>query len=76
MFLFLHQGWDCQGKELLEERYKSGQLNDKKSREDVDVLISRDGKTLSEDQVKSWVDHFKASLKKQKAKEPETNDQE
>ena len=53
MFLFLHQGWDCQGKELLEERYKSGQLNDKKSREDVDVLISRDGKTLSEDQVKS-----------------------
>jgi hypothetical protein len=34
-------------KEILEDRYKNNQFNDKKSREDVDVLISGDGKPLS-----------------------------
>jgi len=33
-------------KVLLEARYKSGQLNDKKSREGVAVLLSRDGEKL------------------------------
>jgi hypothetical protein len=62
-------------KKLLEEQYKSDQLNEKKSREVVTVLISSDGKTLSEEQVKSWVDNLKISLKKKKGKECETNDQ-
>ncbi len=35
------------GKSILEDRYKNDQLNDKKSREDVDALISGDGKPLS-----------------------------
>ena len=34
-------------KTILEERYKHDQLNDRKDREDVDVLISGDGKPLS-----------------------------
>ena len=38
--------------------------------------LHHDGKKLSEDQVKSWVDNFKASLKKQIYKESESNDQE
>ena len=51
-------------------------LNDEKSKEDVAVIISHDGEILSVDQVKWWVDNFKASLKKQKGEEPEPNDQE
>ena len=34
-------------KAILEDRYKNDQLNDRKDREDVDVLISGDGKPLS-----------------------------
>ena len=45
------------------------------SREDVTVIISCDGETLSADQVKCWVDSYKSSLKNQKDKEPEPNDQ-
>ena len=51
-------------------------MNDEKSREDVAVIISHDGETMSADQVKCWVDNFKSSLKKQKGEEPESNDQE
>ena len=47
-------------KELLEERYKVVKLNDKSSWEVVETRISRDGKSLSVDQVKCWVDNFNA----------------
>ena len=41
------------------------------------LLISQDGNPLSKVQVKSLVDNFKTSLKKQKKdKEPESKDQE
>ncbi len=53
-------------KAILEDRYKNDLLNDKKSREDVVVLISGDGNPLSAEQVRIWVDNFKASLKKNK----------
>ena len=41
-----HRVFTGVGKAILEERYKTDQLNDKKSREDVSVLISGDGKPL------------------------------
>jgi hypothetical protein len=34
--------------------------------EDVSALISGDGKPLSAEQVRIWVDNFRASLKRQK----------
>ena len=49
-------------RKLLKEQFGVGKLNDKKSREDVTVIISCDGETLSADQVKCWVDNFKTSL--------------
>ena len=51
--------YDILEKWILESRYNKGQLKDKKSREDVVVLISTDGKKLSEVQVKTWVENLK-----------------
>ena len=64
-------------KTLLEERLKNKQLDDR--REDVAALLSADGKPLSGEQVRIWVDNFRASLKRKKAgedKQSEPNDKE
>jgi hypothetical protein len=53
-------------KEILEERFNKTQLDDKKGREEVAALLSSSGKPLSSEQVRIWVDNFKASLKKKK----------
>ncbi len=66
-------------KTLLEERLKNKQLDDRKGREDVAALLSADGKPLSGEQVRIWVDNFRASLKRKKAgedKQSEHNDKE
>ena len=66
-------------KEILEERYKNENLKDRKVRDDVTVLISLDGKPLSTEQVRMWVDNFKTSLKRKKDgkdKQSESNDKE
>ncbi len=46
--------------------------------EDVAVIVSKDGNKLSEEQVKTWVDNFRASLnkKKQRVKEPDPKDKD
>ena len=56
-------------KTLLEERLKNKQLDDRKGREDVSALLSADGKPLSGEQVRIWVDNFRASLKRKKTGE-------
>ncbi len=66
-------------KTLLEERLKNKQLDDRKGREDVVALLSVDGKPLSAEQVRIWVDNFRTSLKRKKAgddKQSEPNDKE
>ncbi len=66
-------------KTLLEERLKNKQLDDRKGREDVVALLSADGKPLSAEQVRIWVDNFRASLKRKKTgedKQSERNDKE
>jgi hypothetical protein len=66
-------------KTLFEERLKNKQLDDRKGREDVAALLSADGEPLSEEQVRIWVDNFRASLKRKKAgedKQSEPNDKE
>ena len=45
------------------------QLDDRKGREDVVVLLSVDGKPLSEEQLRIWVDNFRSSLKRKKSGE-------
>ncbi len=45
----------------------------------MSVLISADGKSLSEEEVRIWVDNFRASMKKKKTgedKQSEPNDKE
>jgi hypothetical protein len=42
----------------------------------VAVLISKDGDKLSEVQVKTWVDYFRASLKMKRGKEPDPKDED
>ena len=66
-------------KTLLEERLKNKQLDDRKGREDVVTLLSADGKPLSGEQVRIWVDNFRVSLKRKKTgedKQSEPNDKE
>ena len=53
-------------KEILQERLKSKQLDDNKGRADVSPLLSCDGKPLSGEQVRIWVDNFRSSLKRKK----------
>ena len=50
-------------KEILENLYIAGKLKDKKSRENVVLILSKDDNKLSEAQVKTWVDNYKESLK-------------
>ncbi len=64
-------------KTILEEWLKNKKIDDRKGREDVDSLLSGDGKSLSGEQVRIWVDNFRSSLKRKKDgedKQPETND--
>ncbi len=49
-------------KTVLEERLKNRQLDDRKGREDVAALLSADGKPLSAEQVRIWIDNFRASM--------------
>ncbi len=66
-------------KTFLEERFKNKQLDDRKGREDVVVLLSADGKPLSAEQVSIWVDNSRGSMKRKKAgedKQSEPNDKE
>jgi hypothetical protein len=55
------------------------QHHDRKGREDVAALLSADGKSLSGEQVRIWVDNFRTSLKRKKTgedKQSEPNDKE
>jgi hypothetical protein len=63
----------------LEDRLKNKQLDDRKGREDVDTLLSADGKPLSAEQVRIWIDNFRSSMKRKKAgedKQSEPNNKE
>ncbi len=59
-------------KTVLEERFKNKQLHDRKGREDVADLLSSDGKSLSAEQVRIWIDNFRESMKRKKAGEEQT----
>jgi hypothetical protein len=61
-------------KTILEERLKNNQLNYRKGREDVGTLLSGDIKSLSAEQVRIWVDNFRASLKRKKTGEDKQSD--
>ncbi len=66
-------------KAILEERLKNNQLDDKKGRAEVVDLLSGDGKSLSTEQVRIWVDNFRAFLKRKKHgedKQSEANEKE
>jgi hypothetical protein len=43
-----------------------GKVKDKKSREDVVLILSKDDNKLSEEKVKTWVDNFRSSLNRKK----------
>jgi hypothetical protein len=62
-------------KTVLEERLKNRQLDDKKGREDVAALLSADGKPLSAEQVRIWIDNFRASMKRKKTAEDKQSEQ-
>jgi hypothetical protein len=51
-------------KSILEDRLQNKQLDDRKWREDVAALLSADGKALSTEQVRIWVDNFRAPMKR------------
>ena len=56
-------------KSILEDRLQNKQLDDRKWSEDVAALLSADGKALSTEQVRIWVDNFRASMKRKKVGE-------
>ncbi len=63
----------------IEEWFKNKELDDRKGREDVSVLLSADSKPLSAEQVRIWIDNFRASMKRKKTgedKQSEPNDKE
>ncbi len=65
--------------EFRESDFKKKKVNDRTGREDVDTLLSSDGKTLSTEEVRIWVDNFRSSLKRQKdgeEKQSESKDKE
>jgi len=72
---FRESDYFCQ----IEERLKNKQLDDRKGREGVTALLSADGKPLSVEEVRIWIDNFRASMKRKKAgedKQYESNDKE
>ena len=57
----------------------TNKVKDTKSIQDVVLLLSKDDNKLSEAQVKSWVDKYEASLRKnqtRKETDPKDKDQE
>ena len=65
-------------KEALANLYHTNKLKDTKSMQDVVLFLSKDDRPLSEAQVKTWVDNYKASLnrKKQSGKETDPKDKD
>ena len=53
--------------------YNTNKLKDTKGIHDVVVLLSKDDRPLSEAQVKSWVDNYKASLNRKNQSEKDTD---
>ena len=60
-------------KEILVNLYNTNKLKDTKGIHDVVVLLSKDDRPLSEEQVKSWVDNYKSSLNRKKQSEKDTD---
>ena len=60
-------------KEILVNLYNTNKLKDKKDIHDVVLLLSKDDRPLSETQVKTWVDNYKASLNRKKQSEKDTD---
>ncbi len=60
-------------KEILVNVYNTNKIKDKKDIHDVVLLLSKDDRTLSETQVKTWVDNYKASLNRKKQSEKDTD---
>ena len=48
--------------EILQDSLNKKQLDDKKGRSEVAVLLSADGQPLSAEQVRIWVDNFRSSM--------------
>ncbi len=65
-------------KEVLANLYHTNKWKDTKDIQDVVLLLSKDDNKLSETQVKSWVDNYKASLnrKKQTGKQTDPKDKD
>ena len=66
-------------KGIRENLYHTNKLKDPKGIQDVSLLLSKDDNKLSEAQVKSWVDNYKSSLRKNqtgKETDPKDKDQE
>jgi hypothetical protein len=66
-------------KGILVNLYHTNKLKDTKGIKDVALLLSKDDNKLSEAQVKSWIDNYKASLRKNqtgKETDPKDKDQE
>ena len=51
----------------------TNKLKDKKDIHDVVLLLSKDDRSLSETQVKTWVDNYKPSLNRKKQSEKDTD---
>jgi hypothetical protein len=60
-------------KEILVNLYNTNKLKDTKGIHDVVVLLSKDDRPLSEEQVKTWVDNYKESLNRKKESEKDTD---
>ncbi len=63
-------------KEILVNLYNTNKLKDTKGIHDVVVLLSKDDRPLSEAEVKTWVDNYKASLNRKKQSEKDTDPQD
>ncbi len=53
-------------KEILVNLYNTNNLKTKKDVHDEVLLLSKDDRSLSETQVKTWVDNYKTSLNRKK----------
>jgi hypothetical protein len=60
-------------KEILVNLYNTNKRKDKKDTHDVVLLLSKDDRSLSETQVKTWVDNYKSSLNRKKQSEKDTD---
>ena len=60
-------------KEILVNLYNTNNLKTKKDVHDEVLLLSKDDRSLSETQVKTWVDNYKSSLNRKKRSEKDTD---